>query len=113
MKHRTGFVARHGGAFIERDGIRRSVKNLGWLLNNWRSVERFTVTGGPHMECALDLEMYAACDCWKIGYTLVAHLRNGGRYVTPFTNSDVLRRWLHRPVFRGVSINFCGAETVC
>ena len=31
-------------AQVERDGKVTKVKNLGWLLRNWKRVERFEVT---------------------------------------------------------------------
>ena len=105
-------MAKHR-AYVERDGRLRGVKNLGWLLANWRTVERFTVTGGPHVECALDLDMGRACGCWGKGYLLTAHLRDGGAFRTEFASSDTIRHFLHRPKFIGVPVDFCGAETVC
>ena len=89
------------------------MRNLGWLLRNWKQVERFTVTSGVHEDCALNEDLRRACGCSSFDNVLVAHLRDGGRYVTNFASLDVLRGWLHRPVFRGLPVNFCGQETVC
>lgn len=71
------------------DGPVRSVKNLGWLLRNWKDVSRFEVTRDP------------------TGYSnalLTAHLRDGGFYRTMFMDRGVLIRFLDRPVFRGVAV---------
>lgn len=84
-------------ATVYRHGTVRPVKNLGWLLKHWRDVERFDVR-------AYDGEA-RVCDAW-----LVARLRDGGMYETPFASFEVLRLFLHRPVFRGLPVTWLGEE---
>lgn len=74
-------------------GKQRKVKNLGWLLANWRNVQSFSVA-------RLLRDRYGA--------RLVAHMDDGRAFVTDFASSQVLACWLNRPVFRGAEINWFG-----
>ncbi len=79
----------------ENDGtVIRYVKNLGWLLRNWKQVEAFTLEDHPAVE---DRGM-------KPEVLLTAQLRDGRRYVTGFMCANICRDWLNRPVFRGLPI---------
>jgi len=75
------------------DGTAYAVKNLGWLLRNWKAVESFRVKPyrGTMRVCETQL---------------VAYLRDGRIYETPFASASVLRDWLHRPVFRGCPVTW-------
>lgn len=68
------------------DGTTRTVKNLGWLVRHWREVVSFTI----------DAPRIDNCDC-----LLRAHMSDGAEYSTDFASSNLLKDWLHRPVFRG------------
>lgn len=77
------------------------VKNLGWLLKNWRDVEQF------HLLPFEDGNRF-------YDGILVANMRDGlTSYVTCFASFDVAREWLHRPVFRGLPLNDCGTIATC
>ena len=63
----------------------RRVKNLGWLLRNWRNVRRF----------------------YRVDSFLIAEIRGGdwsGFYCCDWASEAVMLDWLKRPVFRGVEI---------
>lgn len=82
-KRRNGSFPR--GAFItSHGGKKKAVKNLGWLLANWKRVESFRL-----YEDGLD------------GY-MEAKLRDGSEYSTDWASFELMLRWLMRPVFMGV-----------
>lgn len=95
------------------DHSQRSVLNLGWLLRHWKDVERFEVRPASSSHLMIGDErvnvnpspMNGPCDA-----LLVAWLKGGGCYATSFASCDVLRSWLDRPVFRGVTIHWFGVE---
>lgn len=73
----------------------KPVKNLGWLLRNWQSVESFTIKPHPPEPRGFQTEAL-----------LIAHLKGGGEYQTGFACASILKRWLDRPAFRGVKIDW-------
>lgn len=73
----------------------KPVKNLGWLLRNWKSVESFTINPHPKEEGQ-----------WQADCHLIAHLKGGGTYETGFASAQILKNWLNRPVFRDVPQNW-------
>ena len=82
----------------------KKVKNLGWLLRNWKLVRKFHVIKSSNP----DDDAY-----------LIAILRDGGRtYETGFASRKVLWEFLDRPVFRGAKLLWSEVdgtivETVC
>jgi hypothetical protein len=98
MRHKERSSAMSRARVIGADGKVREVKNLGWLLSNWARVERFTVTAYTQGHLPMT-EAY-----------LVAHLRDGGTYETPYASACVLKHFLDRPVFRGVDISWFGEK---
>lgn len=78
---------------ISAAGKVHQVKNLGWLISNWRSVRSFSVT-------RLLKDRYGA--------RLVAHMDDGRLYTTDFASRQVLACWLNRPVFRGSEVIWFG-----
>lgn len=74
---------------IQTNGAMRQVKNLGWLLRNWRAVERLEWTG------SLDSGIFRA------------HLADGRTYETRYASFEVWKGFINRPVFRGrpVTVN--------
>jgi hypothetical protein len=76
------------------------VKNLRWLLSHWRDVAGFELFSFPNPSTVND------------GY-LIATMRDGRIYLTTFACFGIARQWLHRPVFRGLPLNDCGAMTTC
>jgi hypothetical protein len=81
---------------MDATGKQRAVKNLGWLVRNWKRVESFEVLHLPGDYEAL----------------LQAHLKGGGLYSTHFASTQVLRSWLCRPVFIGVACKWFGKPWV-
>jgi hypothetical protein len=74
----------------------KHVKNLGWLLRNWKSVEHFEVRPGK-----------AGHDAY-----LIAHLSSGGTFESDFASRQVLLNFLDRPVFRGAQVSWFGKPAV-
>jgi hypothetical protein len=69
----------------------RPVKNLGWLLRNWRKVRSFAIRPHPPLKGGgfrPDAVLYA--------YT------SAGTYRTGFSSATILADWLDRPIFRGL-----------
>ena len=77
------------------DGSYKKVKNLGWLLRNWKDVDRFKVIRGTASQARL-----------------VAYMRDGREFDTQFASKDVLWNFLKRPVFIGLHVNWFGQEHV-
>lgn len=77
-------------------GAIRKVKNLGWLLRNYGEVASLEVVNGSDGNEAM----------------LIAHLRDGGYYVTDYASRAVLSRWLNRSIFHGLTLHWYGAEVV-
>lgn len=78
---------------VDAKGNRRAVKNLGWLLRNWKRVESFIIEESPDRTARL-----------------CAYLKRGGCYQTTFAEALVLWRFLHRPVFYGLPFNWYRPE---
>jgi hypothetical protein len=90
-------------AYIEKDGRKRTVKNLGWLLRNWKQVESFVITS--RTERPLRINVDPSCH-------MEAKLRAGVSYHTDWGSRDVLATWIVRPVFVGVKVNWFGKDLV-
>lgn len=97
----------------------KSVRNLGWLLRNWRDVARFEVLRASAPEVAKYPEIagehegkYLEGRKYPEGI-LVAYLHDGREYRTLFACLTVCRSFLDRPVFRGLPLTFLGEETSC
>jgi hypothetical protein len=86
---------------IDQHGKVTEVKNLGWLLRNWKRVTRFEV--GPARP---DSKYWHACH-------LTAFLAGGGRYECHWADKDVCKDWLHRPVFRTLPVLWFGEDRKC
>lgn len=84
---------------VSPEGKKKDVKNLGWLIRNWKSVESFSISKSNEPG-------YGAT-----GAHMVAHLRSGGMYVTEWASKEVCRDWLRRPVFRGIELVWFGEKT--
>lgn len=81
---------------VERPGgSKKEVKNLGWLLANWKLVSRITVKKHsptfPHTDALLVVDM-----------------DDGRIFTCDFASSSLLLRFLHRPVFMGKDIIWFG-----
>lgn len=99
-----------------------AVKNLGWLLRNWKTVElievlhpwvvRIRPTGAYSSLSPIpwhdipDDARNEPFDCW-----LVARMRDGSTYVSSFADSSLLLNWLDRPVFRGLPLSWFDLPT--
>lgn len=82
------------------NGSIKQVKNLGWLLRNWKRVTAFRVSKYSGPTPVTDALLEAFCE-------------DGTLYRTPFASSTILRDWLHRPVFRTLPLDWFGAQTTC
>lgn len=80
----------------------RGVKNLGWLLRNWKTARAVSVVKNPehaggYSECVLIV-------------TMDARNTPGGiaQYRTPFGSARLLWDWLQRPTLTGLPLDWCG-----
>lgn len=97
---------------VNPDGTYKSVLNLGWLLRHWRDVASFEVlTGTARHIGGFDIPGTEADRLGQWDATLVAHLKDGRRYVTRFASHRVLLDWLQRPVFATVPLDWFGLKT--
>jgi len=79
-------------AFILKpNGRQVPVKNLGWLLKNWKEVKSFEL----HSKGLID------------GY-MIAHLRDGGSYHSAWNSKSIMLDWIKRPVFYGLPYSLDG-----
>ncbi len=67
------------------------VKNLGWILRNWKDVESFEFAEPTSGRPVTDL-------------ILVAHCRDGRVYLTHFASLAMCLNFLHRPIFYGLTV---------
>lgn len=88
-----------GASIHEADGtIVRTVKNLGWLRRNRKSVTSFEVFETPT----------GRYDC-----IMIARLVGGRYYRTDWASREVCRAWLKRPIFKGCPLTWFGTQTEC
>lgn len=76
---------------VYADGREKRVKNLGWLLRNWRRVREIRLYTKDLTNPSDD------------GY-LVADVGEGNRYMTGFADSGIMKQFVVRPVFRGLPL---------
>ena len=67
----------------------KPVKNLGWLLRNWRTIQQIDVY--PHPVTIAPFQP----DC-----LLRVTMQDGRVYETGFADAQVLRDWLKRPTMQ-------------
>lgn len=79
-------------ATVTTEKGQRTVKNLGWLLRNWKAVSGFEVVTITPIPGTSSLEAFTA----------------RGGYTTVFADPGVLRDFLDRPVFRGLACSWNG-----
>lgn len=72
---------------IDKNGTRKNVKNLGWLLRHWRGISLVLFDYKPNNSCDGQLRVYFG---------------DSVQYVTDFADFSVLWSWLNRPVLRGL-----------
>jgi hypothetical protein len=112
-------------ARLIRHGRTAQVRNLGWLLRNWTAVERFTVRRPDVRIRAVDGFVYRtpasavpagaeiiADDGLQPDAILTAHLRDGGEYSTSYASASMLWRFLHRPIFLSLSVDWYGTAMI-
>lgn len=91
----------HARCFIwdnRKKCVKKSVKNLGWLLAHWEQVDCF-IAKEPKMTG--NFEVF-----------FEAKLKNDFSFICFFGSSSVLYSFLHRPVFVGIHFNYFGKEMV-
>ena len=82
------------------DGTVREVKNLGYMLRNWRMIEAIQVSD-------FEAEVGCACDAF-----MSVDFKDGRIYTTGFMDKEILRRFLDRSIFRGLPCYWFGREEV-
>ena len=78
------------------DGKVKEVKNLGYMLRNWSMITDIHVTS---FEGAVDADAFVSVD-----------FKDGRTYTTGYMDKGILRRFLDRPVFRGLTCNWFGTD---
>lgn len=78
------------------NGKVKTVRNLGWILRHWKDVESFTITDEGNARA------------W--GCKLRANLKDGAVYETNFADRDVCYKFLHRPSFHGIRVEWFNLE---
>lgn len=74
---------------IKRQGKNeKPVKNLGWLLRHWKEVNGFTLAKLP--------------DGGAWDAVMLAHLNDGGYFMSTWADASVMLQWVKRPVFSGL-----------
>jgi hypothetical protein len=78
---------------VTRSGKERKVKNLGWLLRNWKNIVRIHVSTGKLLNASDDAYMWV-------------EMRDGSTYETGWADRGVCWDWLDRPVLRGAPLDW-------
>ncbi len=87
----------------------RMVKDLGWLLKHNRDVSTVWVRHPAYTEPGYRNRQ----EPMPIVCYMVAYMRDGRTFETPWQDPTVCREWLRRPTFRGVPLSWYGEETSC
>ena len=69
----------------------KAVKNLGWVLRNWKQVEYLGFNYAPNDKRMIDGEF-------------VAKLKDGTTYISEYASLSVFWNWVRRPIFDGVKL---------
>jgi hypothetical protein len=77
---------------VRKNGTYRKIKNLGWLLKNWQHVHEFHVRPTP--------------DRGRVRLTAVLSHPRYWRFEITWNDASIMERWLQRPVFMNVKINY-------
>lgn len=75
-------------AFIARNGKIRKVKNLGWLLRNWKGVEKITLIAYHDDRGVMSVNLK---DCY---------------YEINWASISQAYKWINRHVFRGLPMSW-------
>lgn len=81
-------------AAIVHGTIIKKVKNLGWVLRNWRKVK------------SLEFNLFSASlqhDTMVDGL-FIANMEDGGIFKAGYASFAIFLGWIDRPVFRGLPI---------
>lgn len=92
---------------MKRDGtLYRRVKNLRWLLKNWKHIEQLEWTSlDDHTRKILGVHPVT-------DGIFQARLCDGRIYETTYASFEVWKRFINRPVFRGLPIKVNGFEGI-
>lgn len=77
------------------NGTMRQVKNLGWLRRNWKSIERFE---------------WKDIDTHMVDGLFTAIMRDGRVYRIEYASFRVFKRFINRPIFRGLLLTVNGIQ---
>jgi hypothetical protein len=73
------------------------VKNLGWLINNWKSCD-------PSKQILIWTEVIVGKNNLLMQVPLVRN-HEQGYYISNWESHSILLNWLNRPIFRGLIIH--------
>ncbi len=82
------------------NGNIKEIKNLGYMLRNWKEIESIQVGNFEEYE-----GKGMSPDCF-----MSVDFQDGKIYTTGFMSKSVLASWLDRPVLRGLPVLWFGAE---
>lgn len=75
---------------ISINGHPRPVKNLGWILRNWKLVDSVKFHYNPTETCNdVMVEFY---------------LKDGRKFMSTYASFTVFLDWIDRPIFRGIGL---------
>ena len=94
-----------GANVVYSDGRVKEVTNLGYLLRNWKQIEAIQVTDFKSEET--DTTRPRFCDAF-----MSVDFKDGRIYTTGFMDKGILRKFLDRPVLRGLMVNWFGTDEV-
>jgi hypothetical protein len=77
---------------VTRNGKTFNVKNLGYLLRNWKDVTFLSTSKYCEQGSTFNRGL------------LVAYFKDGGRGEWSFMDYTVMMQWIDRPVFRGIPV---------
>lgn len=88
----------HHTTVTDPRGRIRQVKNLGWLLRNWQSIEEIIILPPPkRLEKHWDVMMHV-------------RMSDDSMFETPWADRSVLWSWLDRPILRDVALCWMGQD---
>jgi len=87
------------------DGKVKRVKNLGYMLRNWSSIEDIHVMDFVSEQDDNTRPRF-------VDAFMSVDFTDGRNYTTGFMDKGILCRFLDRPVFRGLTVNWYGEDIV-
>lgn len=110
----VSLVESNGAGLYSAGKLERKVKNLGWLVRNWRDAIGFVVEEGalgfPRSDVVLHamLRGYVDDGLKHSKYTRTREGPANRTFSIPFASRTIVKTWLDRPIFRGLWASWPG-----